>query len=63
MVRGLAHLSYGERLKELGFSLEERRLQGGIIAAFQCIRKAYKKVEKDFFTGPVVTRQRSRGLK
>ena len=46
MLRGLEHLSCEDRLRELSFSLEKRRLWGDLIAASQYLRKACKQ-ERD----------------
>jgi len=44
-------LSYEERLKELGlFSLEKRRVQENLTAAFQYLKGAYKKAGEGLFT-------------
>jgi len=60
----MEHLSYEDRLRELGlFSLEKRRLQGDHIAAFQYLKEAYKKAGEGLFTRACRVRTRGNGFK
>ena len=64
MVRGLEHLSYEYRLRELGlFSLKKRRLWGDLLAAFQYLKGAYKKAGEQLLTKACSDKTRSNGLK
>ncbi len=46
MIKGLDHLSYDDRLRDLGlFSLEKRGIRRDILTAFQYLKGAYSKAE------------------
>ena len=64
MIRGLGHLFYEERLRELGlFSLEKRGLQRDLVAVFQYFNGAYNTDEDRLFSSLCCNRTRSNGFK
>jgi len=63
MIRGLEYLSYEGRLRQLGlFSLEKRRLEGDLTAAFQYVKEAYRKDGEGLFTRAWSDRTRGDGF-
>ena len=64
MIRGLVHLPYEERLRELGlFRLEKRRLQWHFLAPLQSLKGAYRKAGEGLLIRMWSKRIRGNGFK
>ncbi|XP_074934881.1 uncharacterized protein LOC142050286 [Phalacrocorax aristotelis] len=63
MVRGLEHVSYKDRLRELGlFNLGKRRLWGDPTVAFQYLKGDYRKGGENLFSKACCDRTRGNGF-
>lgn len=60
-ISGLEHISYEERLRELG--LEKRRLWGNLPVACQCLKEAQEKDGERLYTRSCSNMTRGNGLK
>ena len=64
MIQGMEHLSYEDRLRELGlFRLEKRRLRGCLIVLFQYVKGSYRKERNRLFSRICGDRTRANGFK
>ena len=64
MIRVLEHLSYEDRLRDMGlFSTEKRRHWEDLIAAFRYLKGAYRKVGEGLSVRACSRRTRGNGFK
>jgi len=64
MIQGLEHLSSEERLRELGlFRVENRRLQGHLMAGSQYLKEVYRHDGDRIFSRACCDRTRGNGFK
>jgi len=63
IVRVMKHLSYRERLRELGLFSQKEELRGYLTAAFQYLQGAYKKTGEGLFTRACRDRTRDNDFK
>ncbi|XP_064505691.1 triadin isoform X3 [Pseudopipra pipra] len=64
LITGLEHISYEDRMRDMGlFSLEKRRLRGYLITVFQYLKGACQRGKEGLFTGACSDRTRGNGFK